>query len=90
MFCVPVNDDGGQQVQPSHPVVLALSGAVPDFTLTANPQGVFQSVMGLAFVQPDLSTTLHIRIEQPFGDEQCSFDLATFTKGKGQLMLARV
>lgn len=90
MFRIPIDDDGGKQVQLGHTLVLALSGAVPDFTLATDPQGVFQGVMGLALVQPDLSTTLHIRTEQPFNDEQCPLDFAHFTKGKGQLMLARI
>ena len=28
---IPVNDDGGEEVEPSHAVVLAFSGAVVDF-----------------------------------------------------------
>ena len=30
---IPVNDDGGEQVEPGHAVVLALARAVADFAL---------------------------------------------------------
>ena len=33
---IPVNDDGGQQVEPGHAVVLALAGTVVNFALTPN------------------------------------------------------
>ena len=45
---IPVNDDGRQQIEPSHPVVLAFAGTVADFALASDAQGVFQGVMGLA------------------------------------------
>ena len=34
---IPVNDDGGEQVEPGHAVVLALARAVADFALAAAP-----------------------------------------------------
>ena len=33
---IPVNDDGGEQVEPGHAVVLALAGAVADFALASD------------------------------------------------------
>ena len=51
---------------------------VPDFTLTSDPQRVFQCVMCLAFVQADLGTALHVGVEQPFDDEQGSLDTSDF------------
>jgi len=38
---VPVDDDGGQQVQPCHTVVLTFDGPIADFALPPDAQGVF-------------------------------------------------
>ena len=51
---VPVDDDGGQQVQPGRAVVLTFEGPITDFTLANDAQGVFEGVMGLALVETDL------------------------------------
>lgn len=37
---VPVNDDGGEQVQPSHSEMLSFGCSVADFALAANAQGI--------------------------------------------------
>ncbi len=47
---VPVDDDCGEEVQPGHAEVLAFGGAIADFTLTADAEGVLQGVMGLTLV----------------------------------------
>ena len=39
---VPVDDDGGKQVEACHAVVPAFRAAIPDFSLTADAQGVLQ------------------------------------------------
>ena len=44
-------------------IILALGGAIPDFTLSPDAQGVFQGVMGLALVQADLGPALHVGVE---------------------------
>ena len=75
---VPIYDSRGQQVQPGHSIVLAFGCAISDFTLTSDPQRVFQCVMCLAFVQADLGTALHVGVEQPFDDEQGSLDTSDF------------
>ena len=54
MFGIPINDDGGEKVETSHAEVLALGGAVADFALATDAEGVFQGMVGLAFVQTDL------------------------------------
>ena len=54
MFGIPINDDGGEKVKACHAEVLALGGAIADFTLSSDTQGVFQGVMRFAFVQTDL------------------------------------
>ncbi len=67
---IPVNDDGGEQVEPGHAVMLALAGAVADFALAPDPEGV----MSLALVQADVGSALHIGVERPVDDEERSFD----------------
>ena len=42
---ISVNDDCGEQVEPSHAVVLALAGAVADFALAPDPQCVLEGVI---------------------------------------------
>ncbi len=37
LFCIPIDYDGGEQVQPCDPEVLALCGAVADFPLATYP-----------------------------------------------------
>ena len=51
VFGVPVDDDGGEQIEAGHAEVLAFGGGVADFTLVADVQGVFQGMMGLTLVQ---------------------------------------
>ena len=57
---IPVDNDGGNQVELGHAVVWAFAGAIAEFALTADAQGVFQGVMGLARVQPDLGALAHV------------------------------
>ncbi len=73
---VPVDDDGGEQVEAGDPVMLTLRRAVADFALTADAQGIFQRMMCLAFVEADLCTALHADVEYPFDDEQRPLDPA--------------
>ncbi|KEO58342.1 hypothetical protein DT23_16475 [Thioclava indica] len=42
IFCSPVDDDGCQQVEAGHAIVLPLGGSVADFALRPDAQGVFQ------------------------------------------------
>ena len=90
MLGVPIDDDGGEQVQPCHAEVLGFGGAVADFTLAANAQGVFQSVMGLTLVQADLGTALHVGIEGPFDDEERPFYPSDFFESFCQRVLAGI
>jgi hypothetical protein len=90
MLGVPVDDDGGEQVEACHAEVLAFGCSVADFTLAADAEGVFQSVMGLAFVQPDLGAALHVGIEQPVDNEERPLDPSDFTQCDRKLMLPRV
>ena len=71
---VPIDDDGGQQVQTRDAEVLTFSGAIADFALPPDPQCALQSMVGLAFVETYLGAALHLGIEQPFDDKQCPFD----------------
>ncbi len=74
LFCVPVDDDGGEEVETRHAVMLTFRGAVADFALSPDTQGVFEGVVSLTFVQADIGAALHIGIEQPFDDEEGAFD----------------
>ena len=71
---IPVNDDGGEQVEPSHAVVLALAGAVADFALAPDAERVLECVMSLALVQAGVGPALHIGVEQPVDDEERALD----------------
>ena len=51
MSGIPVDDDGGEQVEPGQAVVLALARAVADFALAPDPERVLERVMSLALVQ---------------------------------------
>ena len=83
---VPVDDDGGEQIEAGHAIVLPLGGTVADFALPPDAQGVFQGVMGLTLVQADLGAALHIGIEQPFDDEERTLHAADFAQREGQLV----
>ena len=87
---VPVDDDGGEQVETGHAVVLSLCGAIADFALPPDAQGVFQGVVCLALVQADLGPALHVGIEEPLDDEECALDAAYFAERDGQFVLARI
>ena len=45
---IPVNDDGGEQAEPGHSVVLDLTRAVADFALTPDAEREAQPVMSPA------------------------------------------
>lgn len=90
MFGVPVDDDGGEQIEACHSEVLVFGGEVADFTLANDAKGVFQGMMGFTLVQADLGTALHVGIEHPFDDEQRPFHPPDFLEGFGQRMLAGV
>ena len=53
---IPVNDDGGEQVEPGRAVALALAPAVADFALAFDPERVLERVMSLAlYIRPVLA-----------------------------------
>lgn len=86
---VPIDEDGGQQVETCHAVVLALGGSIADFALTANAQGVFQGVVRLPLIQTNIGTSLHIGIEKPVDNEQRALYAPDFPERKGEFMLTR-
>jgi|TARA_R110002020_G_scaffold88883_1_gene217657 hypothetical protein len=63
---VPVDNDGGEQVQPGHPEMLAFGCPVANFTLAANTQRILEGVMGFALVQADLGATRYDRCPKVF------------------------
>ena len=87
---IPVDDDGGEQVEPGHAVVLALARAVADLALPPDAELVLECVMSLALVQAGVGPALHIGLEQPVDDEERSFDLSDFAESDGQFVLARI
>ena len=58
---IPMNDDGGEQVEYGHAVVLRLAGSVADFVLVSDPEGVLERVMSLALVQAGVGSALSVR-----------------------------
>jgi len=89
LFCIPIDYDGGEQVESCDPKVLAFCGAVSDFALATDPQGTFQSMVRLTFIESNVGTALHVRVERPFDDEECPFNPPDFAQGNGQVMLPR-
>ena len=70
MHSIPVDYDGGEQVQPGHAILLSFAGAVADFALAADAKRVLERVMSLSLVQTCAGTALHIGAWQPVHDEQ--------------------
>ena len=56
---VPIDDNCGQQVQACNSEVLAFCRAVADFTLSPDPQGTLQRMVGLALVETNVCAALH-------------------------------
>lgn len=90
MLGVPIDNDRGEQVEACHPEVLAFGGSVADFALATDAEGVFQGMMGRAFVQADLGAALHVGIKQPFDNEERPFDPSDFPQCDRKLMLPRI
>ena len=78
LFCIPINDDGGEQVETGDAEVLAFGCTVADFALPTNSQSAFQSMVRLTFVQANTGAALHIRVERPFDDEERPFNPPDF------------
>ena len=50
VLSVPIDDDGDEQVEASHAIVLALGRAIPNSALASDAQSVFQSMVRFALV----------------------------------------
>ena len=90
MHSIPVDYDGGEQVQPGHAVVLGLAGAVAEFALSPDVEGVLEGVMTLALVQAGVGPALHIGVKEPVDDEEGAFDPSYFVECDGQFVLAGI
>lgn len=90
MHGVPIDDDGGEQIEAGDPVVLSFTRPVADLTLAADAQGILQGMMRLALVEPDLGAALHVGVKQPFDDEECPFDPSDFPECDRQVVLPRI
>ena len=44
--------------------------------------------MELAFVQPDMGASAHVRVEHPIDDEERALDATDFAKRRGEIMPA--
>jgi len=73
---VPIDDDRREQVKTGDPVMLALGGSVTDFTLATDAQRILEGMVGLALIETDLSTPLHVRVEDPLYNKECSLHAA--------------
>ena len=62
---IPIDDDGGEQVQPCHPEMLPLGCPVANFALATSAQGIREGVVGLAFVEANLGTALPVTLYRP-------------------------
>ena len=69
---IPVDDDGGQQIEPSHAVVLTLAGAVTQFAALVEVDGTLQGVVGFSLVQAVLGAPTHGGVGDPVDHEQGS------------------
>lgn len=69
MFRVPIDDDGGEQVQTSHAVMLTLGGFIAGSALTTNAQGIFQTAVRHPLIQVNIGTSLHTGMKQPVDNE---------------------
>ena len=87
---VPVDDDGGEQVEAGDAVVLTFAGAVAQFAALMEVDGTLEGVVGFSFVQAGLSAPTHGGVSDPVDHEQRAFDAADFAKGGRQLVLARI
>src|SRR5215210_5885756 len=66
--CVPVDDDGGKEVQAGDPVVLCFGRPIADLTASVEADGTLERMMGLAFVEPHLCPSLEVEVAQPVED----------------------
>lgn len=90
MLGVPVDYDGGEQIEACHAEVLPFGRPVADFTLATDAERVLEGMMGLALVQADLGAALHVCIEQPLDDEERPLDPSDFTQGDREFVLAGI
>ena len=70
--------------------MLGFAGAVADLALAPGPERVLERVMSLALVQAGVGPALHIGVEEPVGDEECTFDPSDFAESDGRFVLAGI
>ena len=73
---VPIDNECGEQVEAGDPVMLTFGGSVTDFTLATDAQRILEGMVGLALIETDLSTPLHVRVEDPLYNKECSLHAA--------------
>lgn len=87
---VPIDDNGGEQIEARQTVMLALTRSVADFALPAYAQGVLKRMMGLALVETDPGASLYVGIQDPFDDEERALDAADLAQGESEIVLPRI
>ena len=87
---IPVDDDGGEEVEAGHAVLLALAGTVADFALAPDAEGVLKGAMSLALVQAGVGPALHIGVEELVDAEEHEFDPSDFAESDGKFVLAGI
>ena len=89
MFRVPIDDDGGEQVQTSHAVVLTLGGFIAGSALTTNAQGIFQTAVRHPLIQNNIGTSLHTGMKQPVDNEHRTLCASNFPECQGEFVFIR-
>ena len=88
--CVPIDDDGGEEVETGKSVLLSLGRPVSDFAAPVEVDRALEGMVGLALVQPDLRSTLQINVAQPVEHEDRTLQAADFPERQRQAVLTRI
>jgi hypothetical protein len=70
--------------------VLPLCRAIANFPLPPDTERIFERMVGLSLVKTDLSTPLHVRIQDPLNNEKGPFNTTNFTKRNCKVVLSWV
>lgn len=70
--------------------MLPLCRAIANFPLPPDTERIFERMVGLSLVKTDLSTPLHVRIQDPLNNEKGPFNTTNFTKRNCKVVLSWV
>ena len=77
-------------MEPSDSVLLPLRRAIANFPLPPGTERIFERMVGHSLVNTDLSTPLHVRIQDPLNNEKGPFNTTNFTKRNCKVVLSWV